>query len=103
MAIKFEDKARSEITDILEETIDRAVTSYYCFAKKIFKEEESKDVTEYHKSCKVALAHLDLLIKLARWADKTEAREEGDKTLTEAQAEFMTYKQQQTGLEDDSE
>jgi hypothetical protein len=101
MAIKFEDKARSEITDILEETIDRAVTSYYCFAKKIFKEEESKDVTEYHKSCKVALAHLDLLIKLARWADKTGMDEAPD--IDEARKDFEAYQQQRAGQEYDSE
>ncbi len=101
MAIKFEDKARSEITDILEETIDRAVTSYYCFAKKIFKEEESKDVTEYHKSCKVALAHLDLLIKLARWVDKTGMDEAPD--IDEARKDFEAYQQQRAGQEDDSE
>lgn len=91
MTIKFEDFARSEITDILEETIEKAVASYYCYAKKDLKEENAKDVTEYHKVCKVAAAHLDLLIKLARWADKTGTSEEDDRTLEEAQEELAMH------------
>ncbi|MGZ9109335.1 MAG: hypothetical protein ACXW4B_11015 [Micavibrio sp.] len=101
MTIKFEDYARSEITAILEETIEKAVASYYCYAKKDLKEENAKDVTEYHKSCKVAAAHLDLLIKLARWADKTGTSE--DPNIDEAQKLFETYKEQHAGQEDDSE
>jgi len=103
MTIKFEDFVRSEITDILEETIEKAVASYYCYAKKDLKEENAKDVTEYHKVCKVAAAHLDLLIKLARWADKTGPVEDEDINIDEAQNDFETYKQQPAGQEDDSE
>lgn len=97
----FEEYARSEITAILKETTEKAVASYYCYARKDLKEENAKEVTEYHKSCKVAAAHLDLLIKLARWADKSGTTQE--ENIDEAQTEFENYRENQAGQEEDSE
>ena len=97
----FEEYARSEITAILKETTEKAIASYYCYARKDFQNDMAKDFTEYHKSCKIAAAHLDLLIRLARWADKSETAKE--ENIDEAQTEFENYRENQSGQEEDSE
>lgn len=65
---KIEEKTRSQIAGFLPDAIFRALTSYRQFSEQEASE-EAKEFTAHHNACKVAIAHIELLIKLARWAD----------------------------------
>ena len=65
---KVEARSRKDIADFLPRAIERAIKSYDDFSKKE-KSEQAKNFKEHHDACKVAVAHIELLIKLAKWAD----------------------------------
>lgn len=68
MTRKIEDKSRGQIADALPDAIAIALTSYQVFLEKDH-HEDSKEFKTHHEACKVAISHLELLIKLAKWAD----------------------------------
>ena len=59
-------QSKSEIAKALPRAIKTALTSYQRFtaAEEI---EDAKSFKAHHDACKVAIAHIDLLIKLAEW------------------------------------
>lgn len=72
---QIEEKTRQSIAAFLPDILDRALLSYAAFAENNAPGEEAKDFAAHHNACKVAIAHIELLIKLARWADlEDEAR-----------------------------
>lgn len=72
---RIEDKTRESIAAFLPDILDKALVSYAAFAESDMPGTEAKDFTAHHNACKVAIAHIELLIKLARWADmEDEAR-----------------------------
>ncbi len=97
MSVNIEEQTRSEIINFLPDLIARALTSYSQYAERPV-DIESKEFSEYHKSCKVAIAHIELLIKLAKWADK-QSNESEDPILTgvlqRAREELFAYKKNQ--------
>lgn len=68
MSTKIEDASRTQIADFLPDAIRSALTSYQKFSNKKVSDEE-KEFKDHHNACKVAISHIDLLLKLARWAD----------------------------------
>ena len=72
MTIKIEDVSRQQISIVLPDAIARAITSYHVFADQEIKD-TAKDFVTHHTACKVAIAHIELLLKLARWADLPDA------------------------------
>lgn len=50
--------------------LDEVMEGYLSFSGRAPKEGEPKDFAAHHGACKAALAHLDLLLKLAEWAEK---------------------------------
>ena len=65
---KIEDDTRRRIAAFLPGAIAKALGSYELFSGQDAPD-EAKEFTAHHNACKVAIAHIELLIKLARWAD----------------------------------
>ena len=87
--VTIQSRTRAQIAAFLPSAIEKAVTSY-----RQHMEREEQFVT-LHKDAKVALAHIELLIKLAKWADLPDVEMEGKRDaalladlLAEAQAEL---------------
>lgn len=63
---------REEIARLLPEAMERAVASYRDFVA-LNAPTEAKHFKEHHMAGRTALAHLEALLKLARWATDDEA------------------------------
>lgn len=50
----------------VDQAIERAIASYHAFAKDEPHSTDPKEFAAHHAACKAALAHLDLLLKIAR-------------------------------------
>ncbi len=99
---KTEADTRRRIAAFLPDAIARALTSYHTFAQQPVPE-DAKDFTAHHNACKVAIAHIELLIKLARWADLPDAQAADHNRqivlaamMQEAEAEVDAYKKGHT-------
>lgn len=68
MTIKIEQQSRVQIAAFLPDAIRMALNSYQKFSYA-FHDESDKSFKDHHTACKVAISHIDLLLKLARWAD----------------------------------
>ncbi len=85
MKHKIETQTRMQIAQFLPNALRIAIASYRSFLIK-GKSEESKDFKEHQIACKAALAHIELLLKLARLADLPDAYIENEnerKTMLE--------------------
>ena len=69
----IEDTSRAQIASFLPDAIAKALTSYHKFMDAPH-ESEAKAFSAHHGACKAAIAHIELLLKLARWADLPDAR-----------------------------
>lgn len=101
--IKIEDATREQIAEFLPEAIRLAVISYRNFMQS--EEDLDKDgniitreFVDHHKSAKVAISHIELLIKLAKWADLPDTALEGEEQAKQfaslmevAEAELKSY------------
>jgi len=64
----LEEKTRVKIAKYLPDAIECALVSYRQFYdQSTF--ENAKDFAAHHAACKAAIAHVELLLKLARWAE----------------------------------
>lgn len=50
----------------VDQAIERAIASYHAFAQAEPQSTDPKEFAAHHAACKAALAHLDLLLKIAR-------------------------------------
>lgn len=66
MSTKIEDASRAQIAEFLPDAIRAALNSYQIYSQSKVSADCFKD---HHNACKVAISHIDLLLKLARWAD----------------------------------
>ena len=64
--ITIEHSTREQIAEFLPEAIMLAVSSYRGHMSKKIDEDKFES---HHKQAKVAISHIELLIKLAKWAD----------------------------------
>lgn len=101
MSTKIEDLSRGQIAAFLPDAIRAALTSYQKFSNKKVSDEE-KEFKDHHNACKVAISHIDLLLKLARWADLPDgalADQNNQKILVaaiaEAETELKGYEEQE--------
>jgi hypothetical protein len=53
----------------VDQAIERAIASYHAFAQAQPQSTDPKEFAAHHAACKAALAHLDLLLKIARITD----------------------------------
>lgn len=68
MTQKIEGDTRARIAAFLPDAIAKALTSYQLFLEE-GAHNDAKEFKAHHEACKVAIAHVELLIKLAQWAD----------------------------------
>ncbi len=68
MPKKCNKQTRAQIADFLPAALHKAIHSYEIYAASI-DHKDNESFSEYHKNAKVALAHIELLIKLAAWAN----------------------------------
>ncbi len=100
------DAVRDRLSTLLPPLLENAAASYQTFAS-LQPPDDAKGFTAHHSACKAALAHLDLLAKLARWAEgKEEAPpaaepDATDRLLAEAQAALAEYADMEDGDTDD--
>jgi len=76
MTIKIEQMSREQIARFLPDAISKAIKSYDEFMQSPAKKKNVDDASafeKHHKACRVAIAHIELLLKLARWADLPDA------------------------------
>lgn len=69
----IEDATKARIAAFLPEVLEKALQSYADFAAAAVPTEEAKDFAAYHGACKTAVAHIELLVKLARQVDLEDA------------------------------
>ncbi len=65
---ELEHDTRARIAAFLPQAIGTALESYQTFTAHTPLDKAS-EFKAHHDACKVALAHIELLIKLARWAE----------------------------------
>jgi hypothetical protein len=86
--------SRQQIAEFLPQAIEQALTSYHRFSQQPVPE-EAKEFSAHHSACKVAIAHIDLLIKLAKWADmdtqSSTKSQELDRLMQQAMQEIAEY------------
>ena len=96
MTIILTDDIRAKIIQFLPSAIHRALSSYHEFIDQT-PADDAKGFSAHHTACKAAIAHIDLLLKLAKWADlpgqqddaKARAEAELSALLSEAEAELQ--------------
>lgn len=86
---KLESGMRERVSKFLPRALETALLSYHEFSEEqatapenteeIGKDEKAKNFKAHHDACKVALAHIELLLKLARLADLPDPNGEDDK------------------------
>lgn len=76
----IESMTRAEVIKLLPQVIRKALQSYHDFMDKGVNYQDQKNFSDGHKAAKVAIAHIELLVKLAKWADLPDAKdhEKGD-------------------------
>ncbi|MFN3700115.1 MAG: hypothetical protein ACK4VI_01175 [Alphaproteobacteria bacterium] len=67
--LTLQEQSRVQIAEFLPGAIARALTSYFAFSKASPDEQECKDFAARHNAAKAAISHIELLVKLAKWAD----------------------------------
>ena len=65
---RIEDATRVQVASFLPAAIEKALASYHVFSDQDIPD-DAKGFSAHHSACKVAIAHVELLLKLARWAD----------------------------------
>lgn len=100
MSNKIEEQTRKQIAQFLPDAILRALMSYIQFSQDKPKEDDSKEFAAQHKAAKAAIAHVELLLKLAKWADLPDPHAENHNQqivlaamIQEAEEELDGYRQ----------
>ncbi len=83
---RIEDATRSQVAQFLPAAITKALASYHRFSGNEAPD-DAKGFSAHHSACKVAIAHVELLLKLARWADIGESEPADDLSAMLARAE----------------
>ncbi len=86
---RLEDETKTRIAAFLPEAIATALRSYARFAGHDAPTEEARDFTAHHNACKVAIAHIELLVKLARWVDLPDAARAAEAARMAMDAEIL--------------
>ena len=69
MTKDIEQEAKAQIADFLPHAIGTALKEYQDFIRGVPEIEDSKKFGAQYTACKTAIAHIDLLLKLAKWAE----------------------------------
>jgi hypothetical protein len=107
----IENQTRQQIAEFLPEAIELTVTSYKKFMRDGPKEKTENSrrtgsenaFTDHHKSAKIAISHIELLIKLAKWADLPDQEIIGEKGAEYLQSLMVKAEAEIDAYEDESE
>lgn len=70
---QIQEGMREDIAHFLPHAIKTAIQSYRNFSENEAtdpkQDNQSKTFKDHHDACKIAIAHIKLLIELAKWAD----------------------------------
>lgn len=106
---QIEQETRLHIAQFLPQAIARTLDSYHQFSSEDIPD-DAKGFSAHHSACKVAIAHIELLIKLAKWADLTESdsvsethKEQLSKMMADAEKELKQYQKRQDLWEQEGE
>lgn len=79
---QIEVQTRADIAAFLPGAIQTALDSYKMFSEAQITDDACAPTSQafkaHHDACKVAIAHIELLIKLARWADLPDPKVEDE-------------------------
>lgn len=97
MTETVKEETRERIAGFLPDALDIALQSYHSFARSEIPD-DAKGFSSHHNACKIAIAHIELLLKLAKWAhlpDDNVVNEDHQRRLVtmleDAQAEYNAY------------
>ncbi|MCB1531726.1 MAG: hypothetical protein KDJ35_02540 [Alphaproteobacteria bacterium] len=94
--LKTQDGLRESLVQFLPHALQAALNSYQGFVAREYENEDPKVFKEHHDSCKAAIAHVELLLKLAEKFDILGGDENHDENLRmmieNARAEVSKYK-----------
>lgn len=105
--ITIEHATREQIAEFLPDAIRLAVSSYRQFMRTEEDFNERGEIVKrpfsiHHKEAKVAISHIELLIKLAKWADLPDTTVIGDAEasylqglMSKAEAEIEAYEEEE--------
>ena len=100
--LNLETRTREQIAAFLPDALARALTSYFEFSQSSANEKACKDFAARHAAAKAALAHIELLIKLARLAGLPDAQAENHNQqillaamLQEAEEELKVHQEKE--------
>lgn len=89
--------ARERLSGFFPEALRRAIESYKDFMEQEQSGPPAKDFKEHHTAAKVAISHIELLIRLGEWAQLGEQAGEDEAALrsilAEAEAELKAYQE----------
>lgn len=82
--------------DVIGSAIHRALDSYARFSAQDAPE-DAKGFAAHHAACKAAVAHVDYLLRLSRWVEKDESKEDDSLSalLGAAEAEVRLYRERE--------
>ncbi len=60
---------KEQVREFLPDAIKTAFESYRAFMQQDVSAAPPKEFSDHHGACKAAIAHVNLLIKLAEWAE----------------------------------
>lgn len=69
----IEEGTRQRVAEFLPDAIGKTLESYRGFLGQDEHIEQAKDFSAHHSACKVAIAHLELLLKLAQMVNVEES------------------------------
>ncbi len=91
---KIEDVTRKQVGEFLPKAIQKSLESYHRFSDQKIPE-DAKGFSAHHTACKVAIAHIELLLKLAKWAElpdkNLKQNENFVKALSDAEEELRHH------------
>jgi len=109
--ITIEQQTRAQVAAFLPRAISKVLESYHSFMKgDVFGEKSNPDTQDFsdaHKAAKVAISHIELLIKLAKWADLPDATQGDDpefrKLMERAEGDVAEFKAKMKDDDDDDD
>lgn len=88
---------RASVTEFLPDALSKALNSYQDFSEREYENEKPKAFKEHHDSCKAAISHVELLLKLAEKFDVLGSETFDDNALAvmieSARSEVGKYKE----------
>lgn len=104
MPDRLSKESREHIAVFLPKALSKALSSYHEFMEQDIPE-DAKGFSAYHGAAKVAIAHVELLMKMAKWTDIPEEKQ-GDvfsEMLLRAEEEVKGYQYRQDIWEQEGE